>query len=134
MRRLVASRAGETGVCRGAGSDAAEHPNRRTGSGLHDLSERAVDRAPCDAEALRDRRRAKLARQSLDLRRVNADGASFVFAGGLRPGDALALPLQHDFPFPRRHACQDGQAARCAYGRAIAIVATCPTVPLLLML
>ena len=44
-----------------------------------------------------------------DLRRVDADGAPFVFAGGLRLGDALALLLQHDLAFPRRHAGQDRQ-------------------------
>ena len=36
-------------------------------------------------------------------------GRPYVLAGGLRLGDALALPLQHDFTFPRRHACQDGE-------------------------
>jgi hypothetical protein len=33
----------------------------------------------------------------LTLRRVDADQAPLVPAGGLRLGDALALALQHDF-------------------------------------
>jgi hypothetical protein len=44
-----------------------------------------------------------------DLRRVDADGSAFVFAGGLRLGDALALAIQHDLALPRRHSCQDRQ-------------------------
>jgi hypothetical protein len=62
---------------------------------------------------------ARPIRQSLNLRRVNAERASFVFAGGLCLGDPLALPFQHDFPFPRRHTCQDRQhelAGRVAGG------------------
>jgi hypothetical protein len=53
--------------------------------------------------------RTQLGPQLLDLRRVDADGAPFVFAGGLRLGDGLALPLQHDLAFLRRHPCQNGQ-------------------------
>ena len=68
-----------------------------------------TDRTPGDAEALRDRGGTQLGPQSLDLRRVDADGAPFVFAGGLRLGDALALPLQHDLALPSRDAGQDRQ-------------------------
>ena len=40
--------------------------------------------------------------------RVDADGASFVFAGGLLLGDALAA-AQHNLALPRRHAGRNGQ-------------------------
>ena len=70
------------------------------------LYERAVDRAPRDAEMLRDCSGAQRGPQLPDLRCIDADRASLVLAGGLRLGDALALAFQHDLALPRRHARQ----------------------------
>jgi hypothetical protein len=57
-------------------------------------AQHAIHAAPGNAEALRDRSGPQRGPQLPDLRRVDADGAALVLAGGLRLGDTLALPLR----------------------------------------
>ena len=47
-------------------------------------------------DATRSQRDPTWPAAGLDLRRVDADRAALIFAGGLRPSDALAPLLQHD--------------------------------------
>jgi hypothetical protein len=68
----------------------ADQPALLSAASRAGLSEHAVDRTPSDAETLRDRRGSQFGPQLPNLRRIDADRAPLVFAGGLRLGDALA--------------------------------------------
>jgi hypothetical protein len=107
--------------------DGREHGGRLTWVGIsrrrlapslvvdrREISDRelTIPRAiPGNAEPLRDRSGTELGPQLPDLRRVDADGAAFVLASGLRLGDALVLPLQQDLAFRGRHPCRLAQRA-----------------------
>jgi len=62
-----------------------------------------ASRTPDNAETLRDCRGTQRGPQQLDLRYVDADGSTLVFAGGLR----LRAAAPASFRVPCRHA--DGQ-------------------------